>query len=299
MDRFEGMSMLVAVVEHGSFSAAARALRVPVATLSRKVSDLEARLGVRLIIRTTRKLTLTDAGASYLASSRRILDQLEEAEREAAGEFVVPKGELVVSAPLVFGRVHVLPVIADFLARFPEISVRLRLSDRNVDLLDEHVDMAVRFGELPDSDMVATRIGSMRTVVCASASVLAAHGIPKTPNDLLRLPCVAFDGPAPSPGWRFGSTVVPVKPRLTVSTADAARRAAIWGVGVTRLLHYQVVDALRDGRLKVILEAFEPNTAPVHLLHAARGQMPLKMRRFLDLAAPQLRQALSGLDAGV
>jgi DNA-binding transcriptional LysR family regulator len=295
VDRFEGMSMLLAVVDHGSFSAAGRALRVPVATLSRKVSELEAMLGARLLIRTTRKLTLTDAGISYVARSRRILEQLEEAEREAVGEFIAPKGELVVGAPLLFGRLHVLPVVAEFLAQFPDIRVRLQLADRNVDLLDEHVDMAVRFGELPHSDMVATRVGSMRTVVCASPGLLQTCGVPQTPEDLLRLPCVAFDGPAPSPGWRFGPTEVPVKPRLSVSTADAARQAAIHGVGVTRLLYYQVVEAVEDGRLTLVLEAFEPKPAPVHLLHAARGQMPLKTRRFLDFAAPKLRHALGAL----
>lgn len=287
--------MLLAVVDAGSFSAAGRAMRVPVATLSRKVSQLEAGLGARLLIRSTRSLSLTDAGVSYVASARRILEQLEEAEREAAGEFVIPKGELVVSAPLLFGRLHVLPVVADFLSRFPEISIRLLLADRNVHLLEEHVDMAVRVGELPDSDMVATRIGSMRTVVCASPGLLKSCGIPQTPEDLLRFPCVAFEGPAPSPGWRFGpsATVVPVKPRLSVSTGDAAAQAAIRGVGVTRLLHYQVIDAVEDGRLAIILERFEPAPAPVHLLHAARGQMPLKMRRFLDFAAPKLRSALN------
>jgi DNA-binding transcriptional LysR family regulator len=153
--------------------------------------------------------------------------------------------------------------------------------------------MAVRIGELPDSEMVATRIGSMRTVVCASPRLLERHGVVQNPEDLLQLPCVAFEGPAPSPGWRFGpATVVPVKPRLSVSTAEAAMQAAIRGVGVTRLLYYQVVEAVEDGTLTILLEPFEPNPAPVHLLHAAHGQMPLKMRRFLDFAAPRLRHAI-------
>ena len=295
------MSLLLAVVDHGSFSAAGRARRVPVATLSRKVSELEALLGARLLIRTTRKLTLTDAGITYVASARRILEQTEEAERVAAGEFVVPKGELVVGAPLFFGRLHVLPIVTDFLAQFPDISIRLQLADRNVDLLDDHVDMAVRIGELPNSEMVATRIGSMRTVVCASPSLIERHGVAQKPQDLLRLPCIAVETPQPSPGWRFGpaATAVPVKPRLSVSTAEAARQAAIRGVGVTRLLHYQVVDAVQDGRLVVLLEGFEPSLAPVHLLHLARGQMPLKMRRFLDFAAPRLRQAIGELGPGL
>ena len=291
--------MLLAVVDHGSFSAASRATQVPVATLSRKVSELEKLLGTRLLIRSTRKLTLTDAGVSYVAIARRILEQLEEAEREAAGEFMVPKGELVLSAPLLYGRLQVLPIVADFLAQFPEINIRLLLADRNVDLHDDRVDMAVRIGALPDSDMIATRIGSMRTVVCASPKLIKKRGAPQRPQDLLRFPCVTFDGPTPWRGWRFGpaSTEIPVKPRLTVSTAEAALEAAIRGIGVTRLLYYQVVEAVEDGRLVILLEAFEPGPTPVHLLHSAHGQMPLKMRRFLDFAAPRLRQAIRGLDA--
>lgn len=297
MDRFEAMSMLLAVVDSGSFSAAGRVLRVPVATLSRKVSELEALLDAQLLIRTTRKLTLTDAGTTYVANARRILEQLEEVEREAAGEFVEPKGELVITAPLFFGKRHVLPIVADFLAQFPDIRIRLLLTDHNVDLIGHRVDMAVRIGELPDSDMVATRIGSMRTIVCASPDLIGHHGLPKKPEDLLRFPCVAMEAPQPSPGWDFGpaAAVIPVKPRLSVSTAEAALQAAIAGVGATRLLYYQVAEAIGEGTLMVLLEAFEPKPVPVHLLHAARGHMPLKMRRFLDFAAPRLRQALADI----
>jgi DNA-binding transcriptional LysR family regulator len=301
MDRFEAMSLLLEVVEKGSLSAAGRALRVPVPTLSRKISDLEALLGTRLLVRTTRKLTLTDAGLAYVTAARRILDQVEEAEREAAGEFTAPKGELVVTAPILFGRLHVLPVIADFLALFPEINVRFVLADRNVHLVDDHVDMAVRIGKLPDSAMVATRIGWMRTVVCASPALLARHGEPQTPADLERFPCVTVDVPMPLAGWRFkagGSAAgveVSVVPRLSVTTTEAAAQAAIRSVGLTRLLYYQVVEAVEAGSLRIVLEEFEPEPAPIHLVHAARGQLPLKMRSFLDFAAPRLRQALRAI----
>jgi DNA-binding transcriptional LysR family regulator len=291
------MSMLLAVVDNGSFSAAARKIQVPVATLTRKVSELEAQVGARLLIRTTRKLTLTDAGIGYVASARRIVEQVEEADRQAAGEFIIPKGELVVSASITFGRLHVLPVVAAFLADFPEINIRLLLSDRNVDFVDDRVDLAVRIGALPDSEMIATRIGSMRTVVCASPALLQVHGNPTGPEDLTRFPCVAFDGPAPSPGWTFGAVELAMRPRLSVSTVDAAVKAAVAGVGITRLLYYQVVDHLRKGELKVLLAAFEPKPAPVHLLHSSHGQMPVKMRRFLDFAAPRLRRAMEELDA--
>lgn len=304
MDRFEAMSLLVAVTEHGSLSAAGRATRVPLATLSRKISDLEAMLGTRLLMRTTRKITLTDAGVAYVAAARRILEEVENAEREAAGEFTAPKGELVITAPTMFGRLHVLPVVADFLKTFPEINVRLLLADRNVDFVGDHVDMAVRIGKLADSAMVATQVGSMRTVTCASPALLAgsgAQGAPRSPDDLSKLPCVTVDTPMPSPPWRFrhprsGAVMdVAIVPRLAVTTPEAAAQAAVLNVGVVRLLHYQVIDAVERGALQILFAAYEPEPAPVHLVHALRGQMPLKMRRFLDFAAPRLRQTLNAM----
>lgn len=301
MDRFEAMSILLRVVEKGSFSAASRDLGMPLATVSRKVSDLESHLGAKLLVRTTRKLALTDTGAAYLAAARRILDEVGEAELTAAGEFHAPRGELVLTAPVLFGRLHVLPVVTEFLATFPDINVRLLFSDRNLQLIDEHVDMAARIGSLPDSSMIATRIGVMRTVVCASPALLAAHGTPKSPEDLARVPCVSFDFLSPARAWSFRTrdakrTIeVPVLPRLSVSTAEAAAWAATQGVGVTRLLHYQCADAVREGGLKIILERFEPEPLPVHLLHAERGALPSKMRVFLDFAAGRLRDRLKAL----
>jgi DNA-binding transcriptional LysR family regulator len=301
MDRYEAMSLFVMVTEKGSLSAASRALQVPLATLSRKVADLESLLGAKLLIRTTRKLTLTDAGVAYLAAARRILDLVEDAEREAAGEFSVPKGELVITAPMLFGNLHVVPLVADFLASFTQINIRLVLADRNVQLIDDHVDMAVRIGNLPDSTLVATRVGSMRTVMCASPALLASYGMPNSPSDLLRFPCVMLDTPVPSPVWQFGAPessatlAIQPQPRLWVTTAEAAVRAAIHDVGVTRLFYYQVAEALEVGALQIILEAFEPEPVPVNLVHASRGQLPLKMRRFLDFAAPRLREALGSL----
>lgn len=301
MDRLEAMSLLVAVAERGSLSAAGRAVGVPLATLSRKISDLESTLGARLLIRTTRKLVLTDAGVAYVAAARRILEQVEEAERAAAGEFVVPKGELAVTAPLMFGRLHVLPLVADFLAQHAEITVRLILSDRNVDLIGDHVDMAVRIGRLPDSTMVATQVGTTRMVTCASPALLAARGVPLKPDDLTRLPSLALASTTPSPYWTFRNPQsdavfdIPIQPRLTVTTPEAAAHAAVHGVGVAHLLHYQVSEAVKRGDLQIILDAYEPAPAPIHLLHAARGHMPLKMRRFLDFAAPRLKEALDAV----
>jgi len=300
MDRFEAMAMLVQVVESGSLSAAGRLLRVPVPTISRRISELEAHLGTKLLVRTTRRLSLTDSGIAYLSAARRILEQLGEAEKEAAGEYTTPKGELIITAPLMFGRLHVLPVIADFLAQHPEISVRLLLGDRNIHIVDDHVDMAIRIGPLPDSSLVASRIGSMRTVVCGSPALFGRHGEPRRPEDLQRLPCVSFDLLSPSPLWQFQDrsaspqpVEVAVAPRLVVTTADAALEAAIMGVGVTRLLHYHTTRAQEAGKLKLVLADYEPPPMPVHLVHAERGQMPLKMRRFIDFAAPRLRERLA------
>lgn len=295
--------MLMQVVESGSLSAAGRALRVPVPTLSRKISELEAQVGAKLLVRTTRKLSLTDSGIGYLAAARRIVELVEEAEREASGEFTTPKGELIVTAPLMFGRLYVLPVIAEFLAQYPSISVRLLLGDRNVHLVEDQVDMAVRIGALPDSTLVASRVGSMRTVVCASPALLQRHGEPRLPGDLQKLPCVVFDLLMLSQDWQFGELAgstehvgVRATPRLIVTTADGAVDAAIMGVGVTRLLHYQAAAAVAAGDLKIVLADYEPAPMPVHLVHARRGQMPLKMRRFIDFAAPRLRARLETLN---
>jgi len=301
MDRLEAMAILLRVAERGSFSAASRELHMPLATVSRKVSELEAHLGTRLLLRTTRKVALTDAGTAYLASARRILGEVEEAERIAAGELQTPRGELVLTAPLLFGRLVILPVVAEFLATYPEINVRLLLSDRNLHLIDDHVDMAVRIGTLPDSSMIATRIGTMRTVVCASPELIDRHGEPERPEDLASLPCVHFEFLAPAPVWTFradaekGAGEVALRPRLSVTTAEAAVWAATRGIGVTRVLHYQCAEALRTAALRVILTAFEPEPRPVHLLHAGRGTLPSKMRVFLDFATERLRKTLAAL----
>lgn len=301
MDRLEAMTIVLRVIETGSFSAASRAMGIPLATVSRKVNDLEAHLGTRLLVRTTRRVELTDAGTVYAASARRILEDIDETEQIAAGEFHAPRGELVVTAPVLFGRLHILPVVTDFLAAYPDINVRLLLSDRNLRLLDEHVDMAARIGPLPDSSMVATRIGWMRSVVCASPQFLAGHGVPKKPENLTALPSVNFDFLSPASTWPFrlkdakGSIDVPIRPRLSVSSAEAAVWSATQGVGVTRVLRYQCADAVRNGTLRIILEDFEVEPLPVHLVHAGRGALPSKMRVFLDFAADRLRDRLNSL----
>ena len=297
MDRFDAMAVLLAVVDRGGFSAAGRALRMPVTTVSRRITDLEDHLGAKLFVRTTRQVSLTEAGVAYVTAARRILGDVEEAEKNAAGEYAEPKGELVITAPIFFGRRHVMPVVEEFLQLHPQITVRLVLLDRNVPLVEDHIDMAVRIGRLADSSMIATRIGQLRTVVCASPKFLETHGVPSTPEMLRDLPCIAFDAPFSSPRWPFhtqdkGLVEVPVNMRLSVTLAEAALDAAVRHIGVARLLHYQVAEAVKAGQLMPILEFWEVPPSPVHLVHAARGRLPLKMRLFLDLAAPRLHAVL-------
>jgi DNA-binding transcriptional LysR family regulator len=299
MDRLEAMSLFIAVAEGGSLSAASRKLRIPLPTVSRKISDLEAHLNTRLLIRSTRKLVLTDAGAAYVAAAKRILDEVSETERAASGEHAAPRGDLVITAPVVFGRLHVLPVLAEFLALWPDINVRLVLADRNLHLIDDHIDIAVRIGALADSALVATRVGAVRRVVCGSPAYFAAHGVPERPEDLSALAAVTFDLFSPSQHWVFrdpkskGELRAPVRSRLTVNTAEAAIDGAAAGIGVTRVLSYQVAQAVLDGRLQIVLANYEPAPSPISLIHAGRALTPLKVRMLLDFATPRLRARLA------
>lgn len=292
------MAMLVSSVEEGSLSAAARKLRIPVATLTRNVNDLEAVVGTKLLVRSTRKLELTDAGIDYVVAARQILEQVNEQERRAAGEFIEPRGELVVTTPVQVARLRVLPVIDQFLAEYPEIRIRLLQSDRDVDLIDAHADVAVRIGRLRDSDLVATRVGSVRIVTVASADLLGKHGVPRTPEALAGYPCVVFDAPNLSP-WYFRNvdtgevSAITAVPRLLVSSPDAAVDAAIDGIGATRVLEHDAAAAIKGGKLDCILPEFEVEPLPVHIVYISRNVMPLKLRCFLDFAVPELRERLS------
>jgi DNA-binding transcriptional LysR family regulator len=299
MDRLEAMSILIAVVDAGSMSAASRRLAIPLATISRKLGELEAHLKTRLLHRTTRQLSLTEAGESYVASCRHLLEEVEEVERAATGEYATPKGHLVVTAPVVFGRLHVVPVMVAFLAHYPEIDARLFLIDRNVHLLEEHVDVAIRIGQLPDSTLVAMRVGETRPVVCASHDYLLAHGTPATPAELANHGCISFEGFSSPRMWTFSDgeseQTVRIQPRLVTNTAESAIDAATLGIGLTRVLSYQVADALREGRLQVVLERFESTPLPIHLVHAGQTPLPLKLRACLDFMSPRLKARISAV----
>lgn len=297
MDRLEAMSLLMSTLDAGSFSAAARLRDMPVGTLTRKIGQLEEHLGAVLLIRSTRKLALTDAGRRYVAGARQIIDQVDQIEREAAGEFVGPTGQLVVSAPRMFGRLAVLPIVAEFLERHPGITIDLQLLDHNVDLAAGDADVAVRIGPLPDSGLIATRLGSMRSVIAASPELLDHHGTPAEAAELASLPFIRLNIPLPGSGANgSGKTVDPA--RLSVSSAEAAVDAATRGMGAVRVLHYQVAEAVRAGRLRLILEDHEDEAAPVHVLHASLHQLPQKTRLFIDFASVRLGAFLSLDPAG-
>jgi DNA-binding transcriptional LysR family regulator len=297
MDRLESMSVLLAVVEAGSLSGAARRLGTPLATVSRKVSELERHLKTRLLTRSSRRISLTDTGRSYVAACKRILEDVGEAERAASGEYSAPKGDLIVTAPIVFGRLHVLPIVIEFLAAYPEIDIRIVMADRVANLLEDPVDVAVRIGELPDSSLVATRVGSVRRVVCGSPAYFGGRGTPMSPGELDTHDGITFEGLTSPRAWTFtdgrSEVSVAIHSRLIVNTAEAAIDAAIAGVGITRVFSYQVAHAVCAGTLAIVLEEFEPPPWPVSLVYAGQGLLPLKLRAFLDFVAPRLKVRLS------
>ena len=297
MDRFEAMRTLLAAVDGGSLSAASRSLGVPLPTVSRRVSDLEAHLSAQLVVRTSRKLLLTEVGRAYVASCRRVLDEVGEAERLAAGEYRVPRGDMLLTAPIMFGRMHVEPIVLAFLKTYPEINVRLTLTDHVVDMIENHVDLAVRIGPLPDSNLVATRLGSVRWITCASPDYLAHRGTPRTLEDLAVHDCIAFERLNTSDTWTFQRgkeiVVVPFRPRFAVNTADGAINAALAGAGIVRILSYQAASAIAEGRLVVVLPQFQPEPLPVHSVHTGQAILPLKIRAFSDFAIPRLRAIIA------
>lgn len=296
MDRLDAMGVLLAVIDSGSLSAASRQLKMPLATVSRKVSELEAHLGAQLITRTNRKILLTETGRSYVEAAKEILARVEEAERVAAGEYSAVKGDLTVSAPIVFGRLHVLPIIVEFLKAHPQIDMRLTLGDRFANLVDDHIDVALRIGNLPDSNLVATKIGSVRRVVYASPDYVTRHGAPSHPRALVDHDCITFENVTAAHAWQFldegRELTAPIRSRLVVNTAEAAVDAAIAGLGLTRVLSYQVARPVADGLLVPLLETFEHPSLPVQLVYLPQGLVPMKLRAFVDFAAPRLRTVL-------
>ena len=292
MDRIESVAIFVEVAERRSFAAAARRLARSAAAVTRAVGELETRLGVRLLNRTTRAVSLTEAGERFLVGARRVLADFEEIERAAAGEGAAPRGELRITAPILFGRLHALPIVTEFLDRFAEVSVALSLIDRPVDLVEEGLDVAVRIGALAESSAVATRVGTVRRIVVASPGYVTQHGTPLSPGDLGAHAVIAFSGGADH--WVFRNeqreTSIAIRPRLAVTTAAAALDAVGAGFGIARVLSYQAAADISRGSLLRLLAPYEGDELPIHLLYPGGRHPPPKLRAFLDFAKPRLRR---------
>ena len=293
MDRFQLMTVFVAVAEEAGFARAARRLRMSPPAVTRAINFLEERLGVRLLTRTTRLVRLTDAGARYLDDARRILHDADEADEAAAGINAVPRGHLAVTAPVLFGKSYVMPVIAAYQTQFQETTVSALFVDRVVNLVDEGLDVGIRIGQLPDSSLQAIRVGEVRRIVCASPAYLKRHGSPKSPADLSKHPIIAATTVSGGAEWTFAKgkerSSVRLKPRILVNTNDGAIEAAKSGFGLTRLLSYQVAEALEAGTLKTVLTAFSDSALPVHVIHREGRHGSAKVRSFVDLAVAHLR----------
>ncbi|MFO1352772.1 MAG: LysR family transcriptional regulator [Gammaproteobacteria bacterium] len=293
MDRLHVMSVFVAVAEAESFAGGARRLGMSPPAVTRAIAALEARLGVKLLNRTTRCVRVTDAGQRYLDDARRLIAEVDEAEEAAAGINAEPRGHLAVTAPVLFGQMFVTPGIVAYLQRYPAMTASALFLDRVVNLLEEGLDVGVRIGELPDSSMKAIRVGQVRRVVCAAPMYLAEQGIPRTPAELVNHTIIAARGIAPSVEWKFTGDgqikTVRVKPRLIVTSNEAAIEAALLGFGITRLLSYQVAHHLAVGELNIVLDEYESAPLPIHVLHRESRQGSAKIRSFVDLMVARLR----------
>ena len=304
MDRIDAMSVFVAVVDEGSLAAAARRLGRSPVSVTRAVAMLERQTGAPLLHRTTRRLRLTEAGERYAGVCRRVLAELEQAALLTAGERSAPRGTLTVTAPALFGRLHVRPLVSAFLDDHRAVQARLILLDRVVNLIEEGIDVAVRIGHLPDSGLTAIKCGQVRNVTCASRKYLSRRRPLREPADLTAHDCITFSQAAANDAWTFAPGPdgnapkrVRVQPRMMVNGAEAAVAAAVESRGVTRVFSYQVERELQAGRLVRVLKAFEPPPVPVHLVHAEARAPNARTRAFVDLAAPALRKVLARIEA--
>jgi DNA-binding transcriptional LysR family regulator len=292
MDRLQAMRVFIKVVEAGGFAGAARSLQLSPPAVTRAVAALEQAIGTRLLIRTTRALKLTEAGTRYAEDCRRILGEIDEAEAAAAGSHATPSGTLIVTAPLLFGQIYVLPVLNEYLQLHPAVTGRALFLDRVVNIVEEGVDVAVRIGHLPDSEYRALPVGFVRRVVCGAPAYLDRHGTPSQPADLAAHQLIAASAAWSGVEWSFGrerKISVTVHPRLFVSNNEAAIASAAAGHGLTRVLSYQAGPALQDGRLRTVLGEYEEEPLPIHVVYAEGRRASAKVRSFVELAVERLR----------
>lgn len=292
MDHLDSLKVFVAVADERGFAPAARRLQLSAPAVTRAIAALEQRLGVQLLQRSTRSVRLTDIGERFLSDCRRVLGDLAEAEASASGAHAAPQGELAITASAMFGRMVIAPIALDFLALYPQVTIRGVFVDRIVHLMDEGFDIAVRIAQLPDSGLTAVRVGSMRRVVVGSPAYLAERGVPRSPTELSEHDAIGFsqtDGLATP--WTFGGVRETAQPRIRLNTnaTEVAIDAAVRGHGLARALRYQVEADLQAGRLALVLVEFEPEPLPVHLVHVAGRMAPAKLRAFIDFAAERLR----------
>jgi DNA-binding transcriptional LysR family regulator len=294
MDRFQEMQAFAAVVQDQGFSAAARRLGMSAASVTRAVAALEKRIGTLLLTRTTRSVHLSEAGQRYLEDCRRILAEVQEAEDSAAGSHTQPRGQLTITAPVLFGELFVTPLMVDYLTRFPEVSINGVLVDRVVSMVEEGIDVAVRIGELPDSNQHAIRVGEVRRVICGSPAFLMAQGRPRHPQDLAQAPVIATSAIGQLRNWPFLDAGEPLsvrpEPRLVVTANQAAITAACLGLGFTRVLSYQVASKVAAGELDIVLADFELPPLPIHVVYQGGRNAPARIRSFVDFAVSALRE---------
>ncbi len=297
MDHLTAMRVFVAVVDAQGFSAASRVLSMPLPTVSRKIAELESHLGTQLLIRSTRKVTVTDSGQRYYEEVRQILDDIGEAERQVSGEYQTPKGRLTVTAPTLFGRLHVLPIVIDFMKAHREIDIQLFLTNNVVDLLEEHINLGVRIGTLSNSSMIAFEAGSVRQIVCASPSYFSQHARPLSPSDLAGHQCVTFPSAGTPAEWAFKMPSgkiqhFPVQTRLMINSREGNVHSALQDAGLVQLYSYQAAPHVAEGTLEIVLERYEVNPPPVSIIYPQGRRVPQKMRAFVDFAMPRLRECL-------
>jgi DNA-binding transcriptional LysR family regulator len=293
MDRLSAMAAFVAVVDEAGFSAAARRLGQSPPAVTRAVAELESRMGVRLLARTTRSVRLTEAGARYAADCRRILADVADSEASTIGAHSQPRGHLVITAPVLFGRMYVMPIVAEYLERYPETDVSCWYVDRVVNLIEEGIDVAVRIGDLADSSLQAIGVGRVDRVVCASRRYLKRSGVPRNPRELGEHRIVSAGAVTPMHEWSFMADGRPlrvrIRPRLSTTSNDSAIVAALGGFGITRVLSYQIAEYIEAGKLERILQQYEPPPLPIHVVHREGRHAAQKARAFVDLAVERLR----------
>lgn len=291
MDRWQAMRIFVKVAETESFADTARQMHMSAPAVTRSVAALEAIVGARLFVRTTRSVKLTEAGARFVEDCRRILSDIAEAEAAAGGSYATPTGTLSITAATMFGQMYVLPIVTEFLDAFPGMKARTLFIDRPVNIVDEGIDVAVRIGHLPDSGLSAVKVGSVRRVVCGSPGYFEKHGIPATPADLKNHRIAVSTSAWASPEWRFANDLrVTVEAALQCNTNEAAITSARNGWGLTRVLMYQVGPQLMAGDLQIVLSDYEEPALPIHVMHPEGRNAPAKVRAFVDMAAARLRE---------